>query len=160
MARLVSCWRRRHKRNTTAVSATCSGEKVRHGSAEAGDIVMNEERLTAKLAEDVLGWKAGPDRFIKSGRRWIPKWRFAPFIRLDDAFELLNRLGSQCRLERAANGIFTVQVRLCGRIGEAFGPEPARAVTYAIARMLEIVDETELTVGSARLPTIPMESQK
>jgi len=92
--------------------------------------------LTDILAERVMGWKVGPDRFIKSGRAWLPKWRFSPLSRLDDAFELLDRSGSTYRLERIGGRAFTVEVQLGGRVGRASGELKARAITLAVVRLL------------------------
>jgi hypothetical protein len=97
---------------------------------------MTEEALTAVLAERVMGWKVAPDRFIKSGRSWLPKWRFAPLTRLEDAFQLLDRSASSYKLERVGSATFAVEVELDGRIGKASGEPKARAITLAVARAL------------------------
>jgi hypothetical protein len=83
-----------------------------------------------------MGWRAAPDRFIKSGRSWLPKWRFAPLSRLDDAFQLLDRFASTFKLERTSEDTFAVEVRSSGRIGKASGEPKARAITLAIAQAL------------------------
>jgi hypothetical protein len=61
---------------------------------------MDDDSLTAKLATEILGWQAAPGRFLKPGRSWIPKWRFAPLSRLEDAFKLLDHSGCTYKLER------------------------------------------------------------
>jgi hypothetical protein len=98
--------------------------------------MISEEALTDALAERVMGWKATPDRFIKSGRSWLPKWRFAPLSRLDDAFQLLDRSGSTYKLEREDGDLFRVEVRSGGRTGKASGDPKARAITLAVARSI------------------------
>ena len=50
---------------------------------------MTSEHLTAILAERVMGWTVGPDRFMMGNRGWMPRWRFQPAEKLDDAFRLL-----------------------------------------------------------------------
>jgi hypothetical protein len=97
---------------------------------------MTEQALTDILAERVMGWKVAPDRFIKSGRGWLPKWRFAPLSRLDDAFELLDRSASTYRLERTGRDAFAVEVQCDGRVGKASGEPKARVITLAVARAL------------------------
>ena len=99
---------------------------------------MTNEQLTAFLAVKVLAWKACPDRFIQSGRRWIPKWRFAPLIRLDDAFLLLEKAGGTYVLSFDATDIFTAEVQIRGRLGKANGEPKACAITLAISRALGI----------------------
>ena len=96
------------------------------------------ERLKEELAIRVLGWQAGPDRFIKTGRSWIPKWRFKPFARLDDAFSLLDRTGGIYTLAVEANGVFTAEVRIGNRVGRASGDPKARTITLAICRALDL----------------------
>jgi hypothetical protein len=100
---------------------------------------MSDDRLTEELARQILGWKSAPGRFLKSRRSWVPKWRFAPLVRLDDAFLLLDRSASTYKIERGANGAFVVQVSLDGRIGRSSGETKARSITTAIARALGIM---------------------
>lgn len=97
---------------------------------------MIEDRLKEELAARLLGWKAAPDRFLKSGRGWIPKWRFTPFTRLEDAFSLLDRTGGTYILSVGSNGVFTAEVRVGERIGKAIGEPKARSITLAISRAL------------------------
>ena len=63
------------------------------------------EQFTALLAERVMRWKVCPDRFVKSGRAWIPKWRFQPFVQLEDAFLLLDRTEGSYALTVDPDGI-------------------------------------------------------
>jgi hypothetical protein len=97
-----------------------------------------EDRLKDQLAARLLGWKAGPDRFLKSGRGWIPKWRFKPFTRLEDAFLLLDRAGGTYVLSVSSDGVFSAEVRIGERIGKASGEPKAQAITVAICRALGI----------------------
>jgi hypothetical protein len=99
---------------------------------------MNDDRLRDELAHRLLGWKVGPDRFIKSGRTWIPKWRFNPLSRLEDAFLLLDRAGGSYLLSFDSDGVFTVEVQVGERIAKANGEPKARAITLAISRALGI----------------------
>lgn len=99
----------------------------------------DEARLADVLAARVLGWRSAPDRFIKSGRTWIPKWRFKPLARLEDAFLLLDRAGGSYVLSLGSDGVFTVEFRLGERIGKAHGEPKARSITLAISRALGIV---------------------
>jgi hypothetical protein len=39
---------------------------------------IREEHLAAVLAERVMRWGVGPDRFLLSNRCWLPRWRFQP----------------------------------------------------------------------------------
>jgi hypothetical protein len=99
---------------------------------------MTNEHLTALLAEKVMGWKVRPDRFIKSGRSWIPRWRFEPLKRLEDAFTLLDTVGGIYRLSVHSEGVFTAEVRIGERIGKARGEPKPRAITLAVSRALGI----------------------
>jgi hypothetical protein len=97
---------------------------------------MTSDAVIAALAEQLLGWKATPDRFIKSGRSWIPRWRFNPLASLEDAVMLLDRTGGTYDLALTADGVFTAEVRIAGRVGTASGNPKARTITLAIARAL------------------------
>jgi len=99
---------------------------------------VTNDQLTAILAERVMGWRAAPDRFIKPGRSWTPRSRFKPFVRLEDAFLLLDRGGCACLLSITSNGVFTAEVHVGGRTGKASGEPKARAITVAICRALGI----------------------
>ena len=104
---------------------------------------MTNDQLAAILAECVMGWTVGPERFMLGGRRWIPRWRFQPATRLEDALRLLERVAPQdYAAGGAGNGCFWARVRVAGVTGEASGPSQARALTLAIVRALGLkVDE-------------------
>ncbi|MBZ5581437.1 MAG: hypothetical protein LAQ30_04385 [Acidobacteriia bacterium] len=98
---------------------------------------MNDERLTDELATRVMGWKSGPDRFVKSGRSWIPKWRFSPLAELADAFQLLDRAADQYTLKQDGRA-FTAEIRAGSGVGAASGEHKARTITLAVARALRL----------------------
>lgn len=97
---------------------------------------MNDDRLTEKLASVVLGWKTAPGRFIKPGRGWTPRWHFAPFTKIEDAFLLLDRVASDYTLAADKGGGFRAEVRVGGRVGQASGESRARTITMALAHAL------------------------
>jgi len=100
------------------------------------------EKLTAALAERVMGWKASPDRFMKSGRSWIPRWRFQPLVDLADAFRLLDKGARRYSLTCDGRRTFSVEVQVGTRRGKAAGKHKARTITLAVARALGLeVDE-------------------
>jgi hypothetical protein len=102
---------------------------------------MNDDRLTETLAAQIFGWKATPDRFIKSGRCWIPRWRFRPFADLADAFQLLDCAADQYTLTRNCS-TFGAEVQIESCRGKADGEHKARTITVAVARALRLeVDE-------------------
>lgn len=81
---------------------------------------MTDEHLTALVAQRVMGWTVGPDRFMMGNRSWMPRWRFQPAKRLEDAFRLLERAAPQeCTMGTGENGGFWVKVRLASCTGEA-----------------------------------------
>jgi hypothetical protein len=45
--------------------------------------------LTTLLARRVMGWEIAPDRFLMGKRKWMPRWRFQPELKLEDAFRPL-----------------------------------------------------------------------
>jgi hypothetical protein len=109
------------------------------------DKSITVERLTAILAERVLGWSVGPDRFLRGNRSWLPKWRFRPIENLNDAFALLEASRPDRYTLRAETRFgFHVQVEIAGCVGEASHSCKPRAITLAIAKAIGIhadVDE-------------------
>jgi hypothetical protein len=106
---------------------------------------MTPERLTTLLAERVLGWSVGPDRFLTGKRGWLPRWRFRPTENLSDAFRLLEAATPDgYTMGSGENGVFWARVVILGVVGEARQASQARAITFAIARALGLeVDSYE-----------------
>lgn len=96
---------------------------------------MTSEQLTAILAERVMGWTVGPDRFTFGDRGWMPRWRFQPTEKLDDAFRLLEQAAPQefsIRGDDKGNIQVRVRVDVCTGIGT--GGPTAMAIAIAVAR--------------------------
>lgn len=104
---------------------------------------MTPEHLTALLAQRIMGWTVGPDRFMMGNRGWTPRWRFQPAAKLDDAFRLLEEAAPQefsiCGDDK---GSIHVRVRIDGTAGEAQGNSKPLTITYAIARAVGIEVES------------------
>jgi Phage ABA sandwich domain len=100
---------------------------------------MTSENLAVLLAERVMGWTVGPDRFLLGNRGWMPRWRFQPTEKLDDAFRLLEEASPQeysiCGDDK---GSIHVQVRINGNAGEARGASKPLAIAHAVARAVGI----------------------
>jgi hypothetical protein len=127
--------RARSGKNTRAAAPN---EKHKHvvRSLQVDD-APNDQRATDQLARQVMGWRAAPDRFVKSNRGWIPKWRFQPFSELADAFQLLDNAARAYTLTSDGR-IFTAEVEIGDRRGKASGKSKARTVSLAVARALGI----------------------
>jgi hypothetical protein len=98
---------------------------------------MTSQHLTAILAERVMGWGVGPDRFLTGNRGWMSRWRFQPTEKIADALRLLERLAPQeYTIGAAADGGFWATVRVASTSGEAHESSQARALTFAIARAI------------------------
>jgi hypothetical protein len=104
---------------------------------------MTSVRLTALLAERVMGWAVAPDRFLIGKRRWLPRWRFQPLTKVEDAFQLLATIGGTYTLRTTADGTFSAQVRVGNSTGKASGEPTATIITVAVARTigLDVTDE-------------------
>jgi hypothetical protein len=101
--------------------------------------VKELDALTASLAEHVMGWGVGPDRFLLGQRSWIPRWRFQPFRRVEDAFRLVEKARpQQFAMETDAQGITHVRVRVKLAAGEAHDRSIAAAIALAVARAIEL----------------------
>ena len=113
------------------------GHKTNISPSGSGESVVNDQMLTATLAERVMEWRVTSDRFLMGDRRWAPLWRFQPANKIADAMRLLEKAAPECCvMDCDESGNFRVQVRLAGKTGEAYEYSKARAITYAIARAL------------------------
>jgi hypothetical protein len=112
---------------------------------------MTAEVLTALLAERVMHWRVGSERFLMGDRCWLPRWRFKPAECLKDAFRLLEQAApEEYSMGAAENGNFWVKVRVAGTIGEALEPSKPRAIAYAVARAFGIdVDSSRVSISDA-----------
>lgn len=100
---------------------------------------MTHDQLMAILAERVMGWTVGPDRFLMGNRGWMPRWRFQPVENLEDAFRLLEQAAPQeYSISGDDKGKIHVQVRIAGTAGDARGTSKPLAITYAVARAIGI----------------------
>jgi hypothetical protein len=99
---------------------------------------MNDDRLTECLAVRIMGWRSASGRYIKAGKAWTPRWKFAPLTKLEDAFSLLDAAASSYTLRSAPDGTFEAEVRLGGRVGNASGKAKARTITLALARAVSL----------------------
>ena len=95
---------------------------------------MTNDQLTAVLAERILGWRVGPERFILGSRQWITRSHFQPFDRVQDAFRLLRKASIAFSLTKTPDGAFCATVRVGNRTGTASGRAEADTITLAIAR--------------------------
>jgi hypothetical protein len=106
---------------------------------------VTNDQLTAVLAERIMGWTVGPDRLLMGNRGWMPRWRFRPTEKIEDAFRLLEATAPQeYAMGAGENGGFWARVRIAGTTGEARESSQARAMTLAIARAISLkVDASE-----------------
>jgi hypothetical protein len=105
---------------------------------------MTAEALTAELAQKVMGWGAAPDRFLIGNRSWIPRWRFQPLERLEDAFRLLEKAQPEhYSMGLDDSGRFFAEVRIGGRLGKARDNSKPRAITLAVARAMGLREVEE-----------------
>ena len=107
---------------------------------------MTDERLNAILAERVMGWSVGPDRFMTGNRGWLSRWRFQPAEKLADALRLLEVAApEEYSLRGDSDGNSQVHVRIGDANGEARCASQPRAITCAIARAVGLDVSENLT---------------
>jgi hypothetical protein len=92
-----------------------------------------ENHISTKLAELLLGWKAAQGRFLKPGGGWCPQWRFRPFVRIADAYMLLD-CTERFQIVGKGRNDYSVAVQIRGRIAKGEGPKLASVITTAVAR--------------------------
>jgi hypothetical protein len=99
---------------------------------------VTNDQLTAILAERILGWRVGPERFILASRQWITRAHFQPSDRIQDAFRLLKEAASGFSLIKTPDGVFTATVQVGDRTGTSSGHAAAATITRAIARAIGV----------------------
>jgi hypothetical protein len=98
---------------------------------------QNTERLTAELARRVMGWAVAPDRFLTGQRGWMPRWRFQPTNKLEDAFRVLEAANPEFyRMGSKQRGTFVAEVCINGKVGKSEGDSKPLGITLAVARAL------------------------
>jgi len=97
----------------------------------------SSDRLTAELAQRVMGWGVAPDRFLLGKRSWMPRWRFQPTNKLEDAFRVLETACPDFyRMGAGKRGTFSVEVQIHGKIGKSRGDSKPLAISLAVAQAL------------------------
>lgn len=104
-----------------------------------GNESLTDDALIDQLAQQVLHWRVGPDRFMTRNRSWLPKWRFNPLQRLEDAFLLLDHSQATRYVISQMGGKCEVEVEHDRKIGKAAGHSRPRTITLALARSLGLV---------------------
>ena len=97
---------------------------------------MSEAQLVDRLAQQVLRWTVARDRFLLGNRGWIPRWKFSPCERLNDAVKLLDGAAPTSYAIIRTNGQFQVTVDVEGNVGRASGQSRPRTIVLALARSL------------------------
>lgn len=110
---------------------------------------MTDRLLVDRLVEQVFGWRPAPDRFMTGGRSWIRRPRFCPFHDVRDALRLADKLTRQYSLTSHPGG-FTAEVHFRGRTGRATDKHKARAITLAVAQVVDL--EAPVPAGSRPRP--------
>ena len=101
-----------------------------------------EPTIVHQLAQKVFGWSVAPDRYLTVGRSWIPRWRFRPLDRIEDAFCILDHVApDEFRITGGKGCPLCVKVRIGERVGEARGASGPATITWAVAKALGLGGE-------------------
>jgi hypothetical protein len=91
------------------------------------------------LAERVMRWRVGPDRFSWGKREWLPTWKFQPTRQIADAFRILELLGpEEYTFGAKEDHHFWAEVRVGDINASACEDTMALAICVAVARALGI----------------------
>jgi hypothetical protein len=105
----------------------------------------NVELLTPLLAEQVMGWRVTPDRFMLGNREWKPRHYFQPTRRFHDALLLLESAKPDSyTMGWDKTGLFKVRVKIAGKVGEACRESKALAIALAVAQAVGIAAELSI----------------
>jgi hypothetical protein len=100
---------------------------------------VTTDQLTALLAENVMHWRVGPERFLMDGRRWLPRWKFQPVQKLTDAIRLLEAAKPEAYSVAAEpNGTFCARVSVSGVTAEGHARTKPLAICLAVAAVAGI----------------------
>ncbi len=106
--------------------------------------MKTNSEITNLLAQRVMRWRLGPDRFLLGDRRWLARWRFQPMEKLDDAFQLLEKADPSEFLMRGDDeGNITVKVTIGGKSGRAVRKSKPEAISFAVAAAIGIDKEND-----------------
>ena len=117
---------------------------------------MTPDHFTGLLAERIMRWAVGPERFLLGGGKWMRRSRFRPMEKLADALLLLESAAPQeYFIEGDETGITRVRLHIAGTAGEATEASKPRAITFAIARAvgIRLPDEPQPTGPNAVGPS-------
>jgi hypothetical protein len=97
--------------------------------------MMTAPALTEALAQRVMGWGVTADRYLTGNREWMPRWRFEPLTRTEDALRLLEAAApDRYEIRQERPGVYSAAVVIGRRVGEARADTKARAISMAVAR--------------------------
>lgn len=100
---------------------------------------MTANVLAGLLAEQIMGWRVAPDRFLLGERQWKPRHYFQPTKRTADAFRLLEASSAErYTISRRDHDSCSAQIQIKGVVGEANEASEALAISIAIARAIGI----------------------
>jgi hypothetical protein len=99
---------------------------------------MTPQNLTALLAQRVMGWTVGPDRFLTGNRTWIRRSRFQPTEDMRDAYKLLLAANATEYTLGGDKGKFWAEVQIGAAHGKAVARSLPIAICIATARALGI----------------------
>jgi hypothetical protein len=100
---------------------------------------MTLQNLTAVLAEKVMGWSVGPNRFLKGNRTWIRRSRFQPTENMQDAHKLLLAADAiEYTMSGGKGKMFWAEVQIGAAQGKAVARSMPLAICLATARALGI----------------------
>ena len=100
---------------------------------------MSNEQLTAILAQRVMRWRVGVDRFLMNDGGWKPLWKFRPTERREDALRLLDAAKPiEYTISTLSDGGYRVRVVIGQSAGIAQDIVEPRAITYAVARAIGV----------------------
>ena len=97
------------------------------------------ENLTAILAEQVMGWRVCPDRFMTGNRSWVRRGEFRPTENLQDAQKVLDAIPTcEYSMGSTQEKVCWARIRVRNAVGEASARSLALAICFAVAKAIGI----------------------
>jgi hypothetical protein len=103
------------------------------------------------LAEHIFYWRVSPNRFLTGNRCWLPRWKFQPTTKLNDALRVLEGLEPQeFSISADRKDGYCAKVTIADRVIYGRDKSKPMAICRAVAAVLGIDVVLVAHVGAKR----------
>lgn len=114
---------------------------------------MANDHLITLLAENIMGWRSAPGRFLTGMRGWVPNWRFQPLTNVEDALKVAHAASAGLKLVISPDGLCTAEAKVRNSSGRANSSSVAASITFATCRAVGLEVPNGVEFSSAPKPS-------